>query len=160
MNGDTVKTFVGLVIIGGIVVATFMYGNSQRQSQLKHDQDVKKQTVTRTPVPTHAATITPTPFVVKATPTPAVTSRVATNTAPVKRPASTSLQGSGGTGTTLGASATASPTPAPIPTTGGSALPQTGPGTMGVIGFSLIGAMMLAVRGSRRALMEAARARR
>ena len=43
MKRDTVKTLAGLIIIGGIVVATFLYGNSQRQAQLAHDQDVKKQ---------------------------------------------------------------------------------------------------------------------
>jgi high-affinity Fe2+/Pb2+ permease len=43
MKRDTVKTLAGLVIIGVIVVATFMYGNAQRQAQLKHDQQVKQQ---------------------------------------------------------------------------------------------------------------------
>jgi len=43
MKRETLKTLAGLIVIVGIVVATFMYGNSQRQAQLKHDQDVKKQ---------------------------------------------------------------------------------------------------------------------
>ncbi len=40
---DSVKTAIGLLIIGGIVVATFLYGNSQRQSQLRHDQELQNQ---------------------------------------------------------------------------------------------------------------------
>ena len=43
MKRDSVKTAVGLVIIGGIVVATFLYGNAQRQSQLRQDQAIKTQ---------------------------------------------------------------------------------------------------------------------
>ena len=42
MKRDSVKTAVGLVIIGGIV-ATFLYGNAQRQSQLRQDQAIKTQ---------------------------------------------------------------------------------------------------------------------
>jgi hypothetical protein len=43
MKRDSIKTAVGLVIIAGIVVATFLYGNTQRQAQIRHDQDVKNQ---------------------------------------------------------------------------------------------------------------------
>ena len=43
MKRDSIKTAVGLVIIAGIVVATFLYGNAQRQTQIRHDQDVKNQ---------------------------------------------------------------------------------------------------------------------
>lgn len=43
MKRDSVKTAAGLAIIVLIVVATFLYGNAQRQSQLRHDQQVKAQ---------------------------------------------------------------------------------------------------------------------
>jgi len=174
MKRETLKTLAGLIVIVGIVVATFMYGNSQRQAQLKHDQDVKKQqqakvatvspsatatpaataTATVTPKATNTATPTPTPKPT-ATPTP----QVASNTAPVKSPTSSTLQGSGGSGTTLGTSTTASPvaTPAAV---GDSNLPQTGPEMVGLLGLSSIGAMAVAVRRSRRAMLNAARSRR
>jgi len=68
MKRDTVKTAVGLVIIAGIVVATFLYGNSQRQAQLRHDQDVKNQQAKATAAsPSASASVQP-----SATPTPAV----------------------------------------------------------------------------------------
>ncbi len=175
MNRDTVKTLIGLVIIGGIVVATFMYGNSQRQAQLKHDQDVKKQQTaaspstdaSATPVATTPAS-TATPATPKPTVVPTATPKAASpsaNTAPVKSPATNTLQGSGGTGNSLGASATpaATQTPATTPATGGTGqagLPETGPGTVGIIGFAAIAFMLFAVRGSRRAIVEAARGRR
>jgi hypothetical protein len=43
VNRDGVKTIIGLLVIGLIIVATFLYGNSQRQAQLRQDQDIKKQ---------------------------------------------------------------------------------------------------------------------
>lgn len=70
MKRDSVKTAVGLFIIAGIVVATFLYGNSQRQAQLRRDQDVKDQQTKATaasPSASSTASVTPT---VK--PTPAV----------------------------------------------------------------------------------------
>ncbi len=68
MKRDSVKTAVGLFIIAGIVVATFLYGNSQRQAQLRHDQDVKNQQAKATAVsPSASASIKPT-----ATPIPVI----------------------------------------------------------------------------------------
>lgn len=67
MKRDSVKTAVGLFIIAGIVVATFLYGNSQRQAQLRHDQDVKNQQAKATatlPSASAKPTATPTPVVV------------------------------------------------------------------------------------------------
>jgi len=162
MKRDTVKTLVGLVIIGGIVVATFLYGNSQRQAQLAHDQDVKKQQAVNSQA---AANVSPTASVAPsqtATPTPApaasTNQQVASNTAPVKSPTSNSLQGSG-SGTSLG---TATASPAVVPVTGAetSGLPQTGPEMMGAVGFGSIVVMIAAVRGSRKAMLNASRVRR
>lgn len=75
MKRDSVKTAVGLFIIAGIVVATFLYGNSQRQAQLRHDQDVKNQQAKATAtLPSASASVKPT-----ATPTPVVVDGAATS---------------------------------------------------------------------------------
>jgi predicted lipid-binding transport protein (Tim44 family) len=42
MKRDTLKTIAGLIIIGLIVVVTFLYGNAQRQSQNRKDQAAKQ----------------------------------------------------------------------------------------------------------------------
>jgi hypothetical protein len=177
MKRDTLKTLAGLIIIGGIVVATFLYGNSQRQAQLKHDQDVKKQQAAKaqeqakaaTPISPSVAAVavaTPTPKPsVTPTPKPSASPQVAAgnNTAPVKSPATNTLQGSGGSGSALGTSTTASPAPVASPAVAAAAssnLPDTGPGTVGLIGLSMIAFMAWAVRGSRRAMFNAARSRR
>ena len=130
MKRDTIKTIAGLIIIGAIVVATFLYGNSQRKAQLAHDQDVKKQQEAKAQAQAKAVTPTPTP--VKA-------SAPSTSAAP---------------GAVAGA-ATAGP--ATTPTTGGSGLPQAGPETAGMVGMGSISVMLLAVRRSRQALLKAAR---
>src|SRR4029078_2296942 len=83
MKRDTVKTLIGLLIIGIIVVATFLYGNAQRQAQLRHDQDVKKQQEAAAGNQTAKTT----PEASKSTASPV------SNTAPVKTPASNSIQG-------------------------------------------------------------------
>jgi hypothetical protein len=70
MKRDSIKTAVGLAVIAGIVVATFLYGNTQRQAQLRHDQDLKNQlakAAAATPTPTHLAS-TPAPTKPAATP--------------------------------------------------------------------------------------------
>jgi cytoskeletal protein RodZ len=43
VNRDGIKTVIGLLVIGLIIVATFLYGNHQRQAQLQHDQDLRRQ---------------------------------------------------------------------------------------------------------------------
>jgi lysozyme family protein len=43
VNRDGLKTIIGLLVIGLIIVATFLYGNHQRQAQLRHDEDLKRQ---------------------------------------------------------------------------------------------------------------------
>jgi hypothetical protein len=166
MKRDTIKTLVGLVIIGVIVVATFLYGNAQRQAQLRHDQDIKNQQAAAaaeqakksqaSAAPTSAST--PTPAKPTPTPTPAPVS-VATptpspkaNTAPVKTPAANSIQG-GQSGKVAGTS---------TPTTGatGGDLPQTGAPVAGMMGLSAMAVMGLAWRRSRQAIVAAARSRR
>lgn len=43
LNQDLLKTVGGLLLIGVIVVATFLYGNRQRQAQIRDDQTATEQ---------------------------------------------------------------------------------------------------------------------
>jgi cytoskeletal protein RodZ len=43
MNRDVLTTVGGLVLVGIVVVATFLYGNEQRQAQLRRDQTAQRQ---------------------------------------------------------------------------------------------------------------------
>jgi hypothetical protein len=154
MKRDTVKTLAGLVVIAAIVVATFLYGNAQRQAQLKRDAD-KKQQASNSPQPSSSLSAT-----TSGTPTPTPTS----NTAPVKTPAGNTLQGTGGTGgqqpgQVAGASAAPAPSPStsPAPAPG---LPETGAPVAGMVGVTAVGVMVLALRRSKRAIVVAARTRR
>lgn len=157
MKRDTLKTLAGLIIIGGIVVATFMYGNAQRKAQLTRDQDVKKQQEAKnqqSSSPVASATNTPTPA---SSPTPT------NNTAPVQTPGSNNIQGSASPTPT----STPKPTASPLATSGavqgaaaGSNLPETGPELAGMLGLGAITGMVVAVRGSRRAMLDAARSKR
>lgn len=60
---DIAKTAGAVLIIGGIVVATFLYGNRQRQEQLRKDQQTKEQqdqaTQQATQQPAPVAPVTP-----------------------------------------------------------------------------------------------------
>jgi cytoskeletal protein RodZ len=161
---DTVKTIVGLIIIGGIVVATFLYGNSQRQAQLTHDQDVKKQQEAKAAQANAIASSSP--AATSATPADSTN-----NTAPVPSPTSNTIQGSTSASPTASSPApaaatdtTVAPATAPdttnIPTTGGTGLPQTGPEMAGALGIGSITAMVIAVRRSRQGILRAARKRR
>jgi cytoskeletal protein RodZ len=169
MSRDTVKTLAGLVIIGVIVVATFLYGNAQRQSQLKKQQQTADQSqqaqpsnsatpqagtttpqASGTPAPSQAAQNTSTP-----TPT--------TNTAPVTSPNANSLQGTGGSGQPAAAGQVAGAQSTPQAGASGGTkppLPETGAPVAGLVGVTAIGVMMLAVRRSRQSIMKAARVRR
>jgi hypothetical protein len=163
---DTVKTLAGLVIIAIIVVATFLYGNSQRQAQLKHDQQVKQQQQAtanggQTSASRSSATTAPSTA-------PTASSQPVTNTAPVQSPTSNSVQGS----------ALNSAAPAPVKsspaqtsakvasgslsTTGGVAtpLPQTGSPIGSLIGVAAVIGAIVAVRHSRQAVLAAARSHR
>jgi cytoskeletal protein RodZ len=157
MTRDAVKTVIGLCVIAAIVVATFLYGNAQRRSQLKHDQVVKQQQ--------DKATVSAAPTTGTASNTPKVT----TNTAPVQTPQANTIQG-GKTATPMpsskgGTTAQApSSSKAPVvanttPQTGGTGapLPQTGSPLTGVVGAAAIGTMVLAFVRSRRAVVAAAR---
>jgi LPXTG-motif cell wall-anchored protein len=156
MKRDTAKTIVGLVIIAGIVVATFMYGNSQRQAQLKHDQEVKDQQVAKATTSPAAAQPTKSPQpVAKA----ASTSKQTTNTAPVETPSANSIQGS--------KPSTAAPAPAAGGTvasasTSATPLPQTGPSSTlsGAAGVAVIIGSVVVWRRSKRSVLAAARAQR
>lgn len=154
MKRDTVKTMAGLIIIVGIVVATFMYGNAQRQKQLAHDQQVKQQQETtaqqqaKSVSPSTAATSTATASNAPASNKGATVAPKVT-TAP-KVTANSSTPVTGGTGAQAPA-ATAD---------GGAALPDTGPESIGMVGVGLIAVMLLAVRRSRRDLLAAARSAR
>jgi cytoskeletal protein RodZ len=163
---DTVKTLAGLVIIAVIVVATFLYGNAQRQAQLKHDQQIKDQQAKTTTVQLLAkaspdASAKPTS---SSAATPSASS--ATNTAPVETPQSNSLQGGATPTPTPKPTVTPVPTPAPSPVVaygGPSAtpLPQTGSSSLGgMFGVAAIVGAILGVRYSRRSLLAAVRERR
>ena len=130
MKRDTVKTIAGLIIIVGIVVATFMYGNAQRQKQLAEDQKAKQQQ--EATAQQHAKSVSP-------------------NASPTKAPTATAAPK--GAGVVAG-------TTTPVTGGTGASLPDTGPETIGMVGLSAIGVMALAVRRSRRAMLAAARARR
>ena len=65
INSDFLKTAGAVLLIGAIVVATFLYGNSQRQQQVKRDQAAKKgiavnQGTTSTTTPRGSSTPAPT----------------------------------------------------------------------------------------------------
>jgi len=144
MKRDTVKTLAGLVVIAAIVVATFAYGNAQRQNQLKHDQDVKNQQAKATNT-LPSASSTPKPST-----SAAPSGSTASNTAPVKSPSSNSIQGGQVAGTQSN-----------IPQTGGTGanapLPDTGSPVAGVVGFAAVVTSWLWLRRSKRALFAAAR---
>jgi hypothetical protein len=112
MQRDMLKTIAGMVIIGLIVVATFLYGNKQRQDQVRKDEAAKVAQQTPAPAPVAATAPAPTPA-----PAPAAsTSTGSTNQAPsgataaVTKPAANTLQNSAEKGTTT------APAPAPTPT--------------------------------------------
>lgn len=136
MNRDGVKTIIGLLVIGLIIVATFLYGNHQRQAQLRHDQDVKKQSGVTQATP-------------QATPT---TNKSASSQASVPSPSANPLQGQGSTSSTSTVKS---------PQTGGTAIvtpattPKTGAGEMAPI--ALVGLALAGIyyRRSRRELVGA-----
>jgi len=144
MKRDTVKTIIGLVIIGLIVVATFLYGNAQRQAQLKHDQAVKQQQDAKGGPSKSASTTAP-------------NQQQATNTTPVQSPGANTLQGGNKPAPTPPAVAK---TPAAGGTGASAPLPNTGSPLPGLIGMAAIGFAAVALRRSRRALFAAARAQR
>lgn len=159
MSRDTVKTLAGLLIIGIIVVATFLYGNAQRQSQLKKQQQTADQS--QQSQPSQSATPQGGAVVSNQTaqnPTPTPT----TNTAPVTSPNANSLQGTGGTGQPAAGQVAGVQSTPQAGASGGTKppLPETGAPVAGLVGVTAIGVMMLAVRRSRQSILKAARVRR
>lgn len=153
MQSDLIKTIAGLITIGVIVVATFMYGNAQREAQQRRDQDLKQsqQAVQSSASPVASATPAA---------SPKVAASPASGTAAVTSPSPNTIQGGKG-----GAVASPSPTPTPKATTtpvaGAStaALPETGPELASTIA---VGAMVVAFgayRRSRQAIPMALRMR-
>ena len=136
MNRDGVKTVIGLLVIGLIIVATFLYGNNQRQAQLRHDQDLKRlQSVSQTSPQT-----TP-----KAAPTPSKSTALQPG---VPAPTSNPIQGRGNAVTTA-------PQTGGTVAAGSSSTPKTGPDAIAPIALlALIGAGVY-YRRSRRELASA-----
>lgn len=100
---DTIKTLLGLIIIVAIVVATFLYGNAQRQSQQKHDSQLSTQV----------------------SPSASSSPAASVSTAPVSSPTANDIQGGTKSSPTPTPATTPSPTPTPtaIPDTGAASLP-------------------------------------
>jgi hypothetical protein len=42
-GSEILKTIGAVLVIGGIVVATFLYGNRQRQEQVRRDREIRQQ---------------------------------------------------------------------------------------------------------------------
>ena len=136
MKRDTLKTIAGLVIIGLIVVVTFLYGNAQRQSQQRHDQAAKTQQAAKP--------------------------KVATKSTPASQAAKPQAQPK--TATAAPAAAKPVTTPAPVAAvadTGGTNqnMPETGATEDALIPVTLLGLGLYLLRRSRRALAVAVRSR-
>ncbi len=142
MKSENVKTVIGLIVISLIVVATFLYGNSQRQAQLKTQDDTKHQQATQTTA-------------ASAAPTPDGASITTNNTAPVASPSANTIQGGSTTanGTAAGAPA-ASPKPQAV---AGTAIPDTGSSTSALLGMSMMLVALAYWRSGRRILGAALR---
>jgi hypothetical protein len=127
MKSDTVKTLAGLGVITLIVVATFFYGNSQRQAQLK-----KSTAVTASP----GASAKPT-----ATMTPSASPKSSSSAKPSATPASTPVIQDGA----VNSAATAMPATGPEE----ALLP--------VLAIASISVAFVAYRNSRRGVLAAQR---
>lgn len=123
MNRDVVTTVGGLILVGIVVVATFLYGNQQRQTQLRHDQAVQRQqqTTKTTPKPS------PAPAASSATSSSSGTSSTPAQQPAVQKPSAsnqTALQGgSQSSNTTATTPAAQTSPPTETPDTGSSPLP-------------------------------------
>ena len=82
MKRDLVKSIAGVIVVGLVVVATFLYGNHQSQLQQQKDQEAKQSqqsassstTPAQTPAPAPAPAKTPAPA-----PQPVATSQTGSN---------------------------------------------------------------------------------
>jgi len=91
MNRDLLKTVAGVVIVGAVIVATFLYGNHQSQLQQQKDQ-AARQTAQSTSQSSQAAKA---PSAATESPTPAFQPQPS---AIPQTGASTPLPQTGGTG--------------------------------------------------------------
>jgi LPXTG-motif cell wall-anchored protein len=158
MKRDTLKTLAGLLIIGVIVVATFMYGNAQRQAQIKRDEAAKKQQQAKANNDKALASASPSP----------TTQPTTGGTAAVQSPSSNNVQG--GTQVTPTPSSSTKPpengqvagatAPTATPTPAGSPLPQTGPETAGALGGMAVLGSVFMLRRSKKSLYKAVRSPR
>jgi hypothetical protein len=139
MNRDALTTIGGLVLVGIVVVATFLYGNQQRQAQLRHNQTAQRQ-AQQSAKPQPAAK----------TPASASSSPVASSQQPAVQKPSSSNQ------STLQGGSTA---PTPAATNDGSAqteIPKTGSsGILYIIGATLMVLLYRTHRQSRLAVVRA-----
>jgi hypothetical protein len=130
---DAIKTIIGIIVIAGIVVATYLYGNHQRQLQLDREQSARQHQQVATAPST--APVSPTVRVSPAAPT-----------APVASVQPNAIQGSGAaTPDTSGSSVSLSQgNLAPAPGSAGTQpLANTGSGLstslqVGIISFAVI----------------------
>lgn len=146
MKSETLKTILGLIVIGVIVIATFLYGNSQRQSNLRAQDDAKHQQTAQVSPPATAVA-----------PKPGGVSTTTHNTAPVTSPTANVIQGGSTVATTGG---TATPLPGAHPTVSTTPIPDTGSSTLSLLGVSLMLVAIAYWRTSRRVLTAALRAPR
>ncbi len=134
MKRDTLKTIAGLIIIGLIVVVTFLYGNAQRQDQNRRDQAAKQAQQQKANAQANKSTPSSQAAQPQAQP------KVAASTPPATTP---------------------TPTATSVPDTGGtnSTMPDTGAGETALIPVSLILLGLFYLRRSRKALAVAVRKR-
>jgi hypothetical protein len=129
---DLIKTIVAVLIIGGIIVATFLYGNRQRQDQVRRDEEIARQQEERAQPETEqnqAAT--------QATPPPAQPQTQSQTPSPTPAPASQPA---------------ATPPPAPQVAT---AIPDTGSELLFVIPAGLMFGLYRINRTQKRAVRQA-----
>jgi LPXTG-motif cell wall-anchored protein len=137
MNRDTLKTILGLIVIVLIVVATFLYGNAQRQAQLKRDQEVKQQQTAQTSTSPAAS---------------ASTSAGTSNTAPVSSPTANNIQGGQPSQPPTGGSTSST-------SVNSSGIPDTGSSSVAAAGLLALASAFAYWRRSRRAVMVAVRSK-
>ena len=143
MNRDILKTIFGIFVIGLIVVATFLYGNKQRQDQLRKDNEAKQAQTQQTAQNTGQTVTSGNSTAEK----PQSTDTVQQQNSDVQQ-TQTNLQKPAATSQTP----TATPTPATTPGSGGTTTPQPVPtrtpntGSEGFLYAAATAAMLLVAR--------------
>ena len=140
MRKDLIKSTVGLLVIGLIILATFLYGNKQRQDQVLRDQDAKTAQEQPAPVAANTGSTDQAP----SGGTAAVHQPVANND--LQNPATAALN-----------TPTPSPTPTPAAVRTPATTPQTGAsdGIASVLGLVAIIALSGRYLGARSRLRAA-----